>query len=108
MTRTDFENFCAAALAADEAERIVKGDDYGRPDEDALSNFKESAAAWGVTPLQAWGIHFDKHIIAIKRFGRDGKVSSEAIRGRFRDARNYLLLGEALLSEVLSDDGKNP
>lgn len=100
MNRTELEGFCAETLAADEAERMVKGDDYSRPDVDALSNFKESAHRLGTTPIKEWATHYTKHTMAIERFVRDGCVSSEAIRGRFRDARNYLLLGEALLAEA--------
>lgn len=99
MIRSEFEEFVHQALDADTKERLVKGDDYARPDEDGLSNFKEVATELGITPMQVWGVYFLKGVKAITRFARDGRVSSESINGRFTDARNYLLLGQALLKE---------
>lgn len=81
---------------------IQKGADYTRHEEDRLSNFKRSAAAIGLTPLQVWAVFFNKHIDAIMAYIKTGKTESEAIEGRIDDAQNYLHLLEAIITEEKS------
>lgn len=71
-----------------------KNHDYtrGRPESDALDNFREAAAQNEVTVLQAWGVQFYKHIAAVWKFVRDGSVESEPIEGRLYDVINYTIL----------------
>lgn len=78
-----------------------KGRDY-TDGNDALENFKEAAKALGSDPWLIWAVYFRKHIRSIFSFIRNKKVYSEPIRGRFQDARNYLLLGLMLLEEEKS------
>lgn len=77
----------------------TKGADYTRHEEDRLSNFKRSAAAVGLDPLQVWAIFFNKHIDAIMAFIKTGKTESEGITGRIDDAVNYLHLLEGILDD---------
>lgn len=78
-----------------------KGLEYSRS-EDVLANFKRTAEAYGITPLQAWGSHFDKHVDAIKNYCKTGATTSnEGIMGRILDASNYLLLLMAMIEEGL-------
>lgn len=79
-----------------------KGASYAQTDvqPDVNSNFKRQAVVWGVTPLQAWGIYFGKHIDAIQTHIRTGgSFESEPIHLRIADAVNYLLILYSLLEE---------
>lgn len=90
--REVFDHQCTGELAR-------KGPDYCHG-KDRLENFKETAREWGLDPVEVWGIYFGKHIAAIRKYVKDRKVSSEPIRSRFMDARNYLDLGLALIEEA--------
>ena len=83
----------------------VKNPDYS-VNADTMSNYKEIARFLGIPPRVVWAVLFMKHVTAISRYVRDGRVSSEPIRGRFLDAANYCVLGSALISE--EDDTADP
>lgn len=73
---------------------------YTRGDADVLANFKDVARRVGLTPMQAWGAYFLKHVDAITSLAKDPSIpQAEAIEGRFADAVNYLKLGFALVAE---------
>ena len=78
---------------------LKKGSDYSGMN-DRHRNFKEAGSSAGVSPLVAWWIFFKKHLDAIATYVREGKVQSEPIQERFKDARNYLDLGAALVRDV--------
>lgn len=110
MNRTQFEELVTRTEAANKAERLVKGNDYAKPDEDILSNFKELADRLAGAPMDAitvWAVYLEKHIFAIERFVRDRQLSSETIESRFTDASNYLHLGRALLQEARQEETIN-
>ena len=76
------------------------------PGDDRLANFKSPVA--GLTPLQTWAVYFKKHIDAIMSLvgalSRGEKVPpppGDDSFGNFRDARNYIDLGVALLAEEI-------
>lgn len=79
----------------------AKGIDYtrGKGDLDRTDNFKMAAENNGVTPFQAWGVYFYKHVSAIWRFLKDSKVESEPIEGRVYDVINYSVLLLLLIKE---------
>lgn len=79
----------------------TKGREYARDEygDDVLANFKRKAKTFNVDLLKVWGIDFEKHVDAILNFVRTGQVLSESIASRFHDARNYLILGMALIQE---------
>jgi len=81
-----------------------KGNDYtrGKGDIDRSDNFKVAAENNGITPFQAWGVYFYKHVAAIWRFLKDGKVESEPIEGRIYDVINYAILLVLLVNEEKS------
>ena len=81
-----------------------KGADYtrGKGDLDRTDNFKMAADNNGITPLQAWGVYFYKHVSAVWRFLKDGKVESEPIEGRIHDVINYSILLLLLVKEMRS------
>ena len=87
--------------------RATKGKDYST-DADTLANFKEQAAALGLTPEQVWGVFAGKHWAAIMTYCRKGDVASEPIEGRIDDAILYLLLLKGLAAEARggADNGR--
>ena len=103
MNAQEFSQFLDNLIDAEKKIMIDKGNDYTKAnegaEEDRLYNFKDVAARTGLTPIQVWGIYFTKQINAIEKYIRTGKVASEPIEERFKDARNYLALGLALIQE---------
>ena len=75
----------------------VKNKDYSVEDGDSMSNYTEIARWLGIPPRVVWGVLFFKHVTALSRFIRDGRVESEGVMGRFLDAANYCVLGSALV-----------
>lgn len=91
------------------ADEIVaaKRPDYMQESADVLQNFKDAAAEAGITPLQAWSVHFHKQRSAISRYIKNPTCRpSEPIELRFADLRNYLQLGYALHLEDVDYLGK--
>ena len=99
MTPTDFVTFREAFNAQCEQALQLKGEAYTRGTADRLANFKKVAADVGVTPLQAWSVYLHKHLDALHYFLISGKEGPEGIAENFKDARNYLDLGLALIAE---------
>lgn len=77
-----------------------KNPDYSAGHQDAMANYYELAAAAGVSPIQAWMCLTMKHVTAVMRFVKQGKVTSEPIHGRFIDLANYAMLGDALVKDM--------
>lgn len=82
------------------AETIVerKRTAYTMQNDDVLHNFKTTAERCGITPLQAWAVHFEKQVSATMNYCKGGDPG-EPIEGRFCDLQNYLELGYALMLE---------
>lgn len=80
----------------------AKNADYSAGTDDAMRNYYELSAASGATPVQAWMVLMMKHVTAIMRYAKDGRVSSESIHGRFVDLANYAMLGDALVKDLAS------
>ena len=99
MTNDEFGKFRERLNAECEELLLKKGSDYSGMN-DRHRNFKEAGASAGVSPLVAWWIFFKKHLDAIATYVREGKVQSEPIQERFKDARNYLDLGAALVKDT--------
>jgi hypothetical protein len=89
--RGELDNLCVEILNS-------KGADYARDKElgDKLGNFRRIAAQTGIEPRQVWLIYFLKHVDALAHWAMTGGVESEALEGRFADARNYIDLGYAI------------
>jgi len=98
VDRTTFTKFLE-----EHVEKIVeidntKGVEYSG-NEDVLSDFKEVAAAVGVTPEQALLTYMTKHWRAINSYAQTGAVRSEPIQGRIHDLILYGLLFIAMVEE---------
>lgn len=98
MTHEEFERFKLDFNTSEDLILKKKGADYSTP-EDRLANFKRLKH-----PLFCWQVLFQKHVDAIHKFCDKGKLESEPIEERIKDARNYLLLLAALISDRLPDD----
>lgn len=101
MDANTYDQLCNELLAHAEGIAHSKRPGYTEANSDVLHNFKSVAKAMGITPMQAWGIYFLKHISAITSHAKDPNIpQAEAILGRFADAINYLQLGWALTVEA--------
>lgn len=106
MKNTDFEMLVRRFRLRQDELIISKGHDYtvGNGDEDRLWNFKTVAGLLGIDPMQALGVYWLKHVLAICTYIKTGALKSEDIDGRFLDESNYNLLGRALIDDLLSDN----
>lgn len=99
-TLDDFLLLKAGLFALADKIEQAKRPGYTQANVDVLRNFKESAERVGITALQAWAVHFEKHVSAIMSRAMNPAIAqAEAIEGRFVDALNYLVLGIAIISE---------
>lgn len=79
---------------------VGKGKEYTVSDEDKLKNFKSIAERMKTTPANVAMVYLLKHMDSIRNYVLSGvEASDEPINGRIRDARNYLLLLEAIINE---------
>jgi len=76
---------------------VSKGIDYSGST--ANDNFDTIAGYTGVSRYTVWAVYFFKHISAILRFCKDGKLDSEGIKGRIIDAIGYLAILHTLIVE---------
>lgn len=101
MRNADFQAILEYCF--DEEKKLigVKADDYAS-NGDRLANFKSGASFTGLSPRKTlWG-YLAKHLSSVKEIV-DGKTVSRAIlREKIGDARNYLLLLEALVLEEMN------
>lgn len=100
MTAKEFENLTMALTDRRNAIVASKRPDYTNDSVDVLANFKETAKRYGITPLQVFGVFFQKHITAIDAYIKNpDRKASEPIPDRIADAINYLELFNALAYE---------
>lgn len=98
MTAEDFNKLVKQLEAVADGIVAAKRPDYTQESDDVLQNFKDAAALAGITPLQAWMVHFQKQFSAIARYVKNPACKpSETIESRFADLRNYLHLGYGLV-----------
>lgn len=100
MTHDDYRRHCQEFLAEMLQVTRSKNPDYSAGTDDAMNDYKSAAARLGVTPFQAWAVLLTKHIHAVERFVKTGKLSSESIHSRLIDLANYAMLGDALVKDL--------
>lgn len=87
-------DICAGALEVARSKRPA----YTGDNADVLYNFKKSAYAADIKPLQAWVVLAHKHWDAMVSAAKSQKIKqAEPIRGRAEDLINYVILGLALM-----------
>ena len=87
----------------------TKGDDYST-NTDRLSHFKTVSDLCKKSKYDVWLVLFSKHVVAITNYinKRDFEGSAEEdIHSRIKDAINYLVLLQALISEDKLDEAVN-
>lgn len=101
MSPTTFEKHCNDLKEIADQIVAAKRPDYTQGNPDVLHNFKAAAERAGITPLQAWLVHFEKQYSAICKMVKDpnGRFS-ESAQSRFADLHNYLFLGWGLVNET--------
>ena len=107
MNQLEFDLVRSILAKEADGELVTKGPDYAHHDTgtgelDRLANFKEVAHRLEGAPMDlttVCAVYFEKHVVAIERAVKDRKLSSEALIGRFADARNYLDLLLACFAE---------
>mgnify|MGYP003581094626 CR=1 FL=1 len=115
MTQQEYDRIVAALDEECSKIEAAKRPAYTGGDKDVLKNFKHVAERLGITPMQAWGIYFLKHIDSITSAAKDPSIpQAEPLVGRFADAKIYLSLGWALwvetqaeLAQQSSTEGQN-
>jgi len=75
-----------------------KNSDYAS-EIDCLSNFKEEGKTLDLSSEIILGVYLNKHLSAIKKYIKTKKLESEPIEERIKDARLYLALLNALISD---------
>lgn len=104
MNAEDFNKLVKQLEATADGIVAAKRPDYTQESQDVLQNFKDAAILAGITPLQAWMVHFQKQFSAIARYIKNPSCNpSESIESRFADMRNYLHLGYALVREPVTN-----
>ena len=104
MTPEEFSKYAHARMAKELDILTKKGHDYTQGSKDRYKNFNDLAKELELSSLAVMFIFFKKHLDSIKTFIKHGAVESEDIQDRIADARNYLLLMGAWISERPSKD----
>lgn len=100
MKSDDYLKFKDYLLSLAEKIEESKRPAYTQEHEDVLHNFKSVAERVGITPEQAWGVYFLKHVDALMAAVKNSTTpQAEPLEGRFADAVNYLKLGFPLFFE---------
>ena len=98
MIHKEFAELVGIAQARQYNLLSKKGSDYTQG-LDRLSNFKLVAEEIGTTPEQVLWVYLAKHLFALRRYVREGRVESEPLQDRIDDAINYLHLLEGLIRD---------
>ena len=98
MIKEDFLRLIEKMHQEEIEEHRNKGADYAS-ESDVLSNFKEEGQDLDLSPEKILEVYLNKHIRAIKKFIKTGKLESEPIESRIKDSRLYLALLQALIEE---------
>jgi hypothetical protein len=100
MTNLEFYSLMDRLFQDAKAIAKSKGEDYTRGSEDALANFKEGGKDIDIDPIKVCWIFMNKHYQAITNYVKtNGQSESEPISERIKDAINYLVLMQALITE---------
>lgn len=108
LNHEELMHFMAGVYKLAARESQVKNLDYANTVKDGptgLANFYDAANEFGITPLQALGVHARKHNLALRKVINGGKLASEGFMGRVIDQINYTALLAALHLELESNAG---
>ena len=100
MTKDEYQRLRVELLQLAESIMNAKQPEYTMNNTDVLNNFKTTAEALKIAPIQVWEVFLNKHIQQILTHSQNEEtIESEPIKTRYADAINYLTLGIALLKD---------
>ena len=103
MLVPDFIKWAESMQVEENRIMLLKGEEYTVSSEDKFKNFKSIAERTESTAEKVALIYLLKHMDSIRNYVLHGKeASDEPIMGRIMDARNYLLLLGAIITETKS------
>lgn len=100
MNQKELDELMETMIKEEKAIMDKKGPDYTNDNLDRTANFLETATAYGITPLQALGAHFDKHCSSFRKFAKGQSLTGEDIKSKITDMRNYLVLARAIIEDM--------
>lgn len=100
MNNADFLNTVDEFFRSIRELMSKKNADYSAGSGDSLFDYYDTAERLEVTPIKAWGVLFLKHIHAVEKFIKTGRVESEPIEERLKDIAAYSALAYALVKEL--------
>ena len=100
MTKNKYKRLRSDLLKLSESIMNEKQPEYTNNNADILNNFKTTAEALKITPIEVWAVFFHKHTQSIMTHAQNSKTKmSEPIESRYADLINYLTLGLAIIKD---------
>lgn len=100
MTKNKYKRLRSDLLELSESIMNDKQPEYTNNNADILNNFKTTAEALKITPIEVWAVFFHKHTQSIMTHAQNSKTKmSEPIESRYADLINYLTLGLAIIQD---------
>ena len=100
MTKNKYKRLRSDLLKLSESIMNEKQPEYTNNNADILNNFKTTAEALKITPIEVWAVFFHKHKQSIMTHAQNSKTKmSEPIESRYADLINYITLGLAILQD---------
>ena len=100
MTKNKYKRLRSDLLKLSESIMNEKQPEYTNNNADILNNFKTTAEALKITPIEVWAVFFHKHTQSIMTHAQNSKTKmSEPIEARYADLINYITLGLAILQD---------
>ena len=100
MTKNKYKRLRSDLLKLSESIMNEKQPEYTNNNADILNNFKTTAEALKITPIEVWAMFFHKHTQSIMTHAQNSKTKmSEPIESRYADLINYITLGLAILQD---------
>ena len=100
MTKNKYKRLRSDLLKLSESIMNEKQPEYTNNNADILNNFKTTAEALKIPPIEVWAVFFHKHTQSIMTHAQNSKTKmSEPIESRYADLINYITLGLAILQD---------
>ena len=100
MKQSQYKSIRKELFEMSESIMNKKQPEYTNNNVDILNNFKTTADALKITPIEVWAVFFHKHTQSIMTHAQNNKTKmSEPIESRYADLINYLTLGLAIIKD---------
>ncbi len=104
MTHDSFSDEITEFLDRVEREVVKKNADYAGDSPNPFAAFDRAAAELGLSREQVWAVFYMKHVQAVLRYIKTGKLDSESINSRLIDLAAYPAILAAMVAEGTSND----